>query len=52
LNSAVKTYNLRNKLAIVNQSTEGDIKLKPIVYSSTIGYPNQSNILGEYYTLD
>lgn len=52
LNSAIKTYNLRNKLAIVNQSTEGDIKLKPIVYSSTIGYPNQDNILGEYYTLD
>lgn len=52
LDRAGKTYNLRNKLAIVNQSTEGDIKLKPIIYSSTIGYPNQDNILGEYYTLD
>jgi hypothetical protein len=52
LDRAGKTYNLRNKLAIVNQSTEGDIKLKPIIYSSTIGYPNQDNILGEYYALD
>lgn len=52
LKSAINNYKLKNKLAITNQSTEGAIKLKPIIYSSTIGYPNQNTILGEYYTLD
>ena len=52
IESAVNNYKLKNKLAKANQSTDGTIKFKPIVYSSTIGYPDQKTILKEYYTLD
>ena len=52
VNSAVNNYKLKNKLAKANQSTDGAIKFKPIIYSSTIGYPDQNTILKEYYTLD
>lgn len=52
LEKAINSYKLKNKLAKANQPIDGAIKFKPIVYSSTIGYPDQNNILGEYYTLD
>ena len=52
LEKALRTYNLRNKLALVNQNDNDEIKLKPIIYSSNIPYLERGNWLGEYYTLD
>ena len=54
IEKAIESYNLRSKLAIANQATSDDIKFKPIIYSSSLKYPdeNNGNILGPYYTFD
>ena len=54
IKKAIESYNLRSKLAIANQATSDDIKFKPIIYSSSLRYPNENNgnILGPYYTFD
>ena len=53
LRKAIKQYELRDKLSQSNQNTDDEIKFKPIIYSDTLGYPNQNNSpLGSYYVLD